>query len=379
MNLGSTVLTYWLFAYKRSLLDAHQRTDVASKVNLGIQLVEYGLKLPALILFRSYYIFLAIQLLAQIVINLFTAVQVNRMYPYYRPEGHLSKEKVLDIVRRVRDLFTSKFSGVILNFADTIVISAFMGLAALAVYQNYFFVITALRTFLDVIIVACIAGVGNSLVTESAEKNYNDYVRITMLFGWIMCVGSAMLLCMYQPFMEIWMGRDNMLTYDYVICFVIYFYAMGMNKIINMFKDAAGIWHKDRFRPLVAALVNVGLNLATVQWLGMYGVLLSSVIAILLVEVPWLFHNLFQEVFPRRYLNPYVRIFFGLMAVALASCAASWAICSALLLRPWPTLIVNACISFFVPNIFFFAIYGRRPMFKESIAQIKRVLLRKGA
>ena len=377
MNLGSTVLTYWLFAYKRSLLDAHQRTDVISKVSLITQFVEYALKLPALIIFRNYYMFLGVQLGAQVVINLLTAVRVNKMYPQYTPHGHLPREKVMDIVRRVRDLFTSKFSAVVFNFADTLVISAFMGLTALAIYQNYFFVITALRTFIDVIIVACIAGVGNSLVTESEEKNYNDFSRITMLFGWIMGVGSAMLLCLYQPFMHIWMGEENMLTFNYVICFVIYFYTMGMNKIINMFKDAAGIWHRDRFRPLTAALVNLGLNLATVKWLGLYGVLLSSVVSIVGVQIPWLFHNLFQEVFPRKYLWPYVRFFCGLVGVALASCAASWLLCSLLRLGVWPSLIVNACVSFLVPNLFFFALFGKKPLFRESIAQIRRVLLKK--
>ncbi len=30
MNLGSTVLSYWLFAYKNCLLSAHQRGDIAS-------------------------------------------------------------------------------------------------------------------------------------------------------------------------------------------------------------------------------------------------------------------------------------------------------------------------------------------------------------
>ncbi|MBQ7520401.1 MAG: polysaccharide biosynthesis protein, partial [Clostridia bacterium] len=250
-------------------------------------------------------------------------------------------------------------------------------LTALAIYQNYFFVITALRTFIDVIIVACIAGVGNSLVTESEEKNYNDFSRITMLFGWIMGVGSAMLLCLYQPFMHIWMGEENMLTFNYVICFVIYFYTMGMNKIINMFEDAAGIWHRDRFRPLTAALVNLGLNLATVKWLGLYGVLLSSVVSIVGVQIPWLFHNLFQEVFPRKYLWPYVRFFCGLVGVALASCAASWLLCSLLRLGVWPSLIVNACVSFLVPNLFFFALFGKKPLFRESIAQIRRVLLKK--
>ena len=377
INLGYTVLSYWLFAYKSSLLNAHQRTDIISKVSLCIHLVEYALKLVTLIVFRNYYVYLVIQLLSQVAINLFTAVQVSKMYPNYLPEGHLPREKVMDIVHRVRDLFTAKFSNVIFTSADTLVISAVMGLAALAIYQNYYFVITSLSTFLNIIIHACIAGVGNSLVTESEEKNYKDLIRFTILFGWVMSVSSTLLLSMYQPFMQIWMGKDNLLAFNYVICFVIYYYTMGMNRIINMFKDAAGIWKKDRWRPLTAALVNLGLNLATVKWLGLYGVLLSSVISIVVVQIPWLFHNLFQEVFPRKYLWKYVRLFFGLAVIAFLSCLASVFACSYIHLGVWPALIVNACLSFLISNLLFFAVYGRNQLFQESIVKIKRVLLKK--
>lgn len=252
-----------------------------------------------------------------------------------------------------------------------------MGLTALAIYQNYYFVITSLRSFLEVIIGACIAGVGNSLVMESKEKNYHDLGRFTMLFGWVMGVGSAMLLCMYQPFMLIWMGEENMLPFNIVVCFVVYFYTMGMNKIINMFKDAAGIWRRDRFRPLVAALVNLGLNLATVKWLGLYGVLLSSVVSIVLVQIPWLFHNLFSEVFPSKYKWQYAWFFCGLAGIAIVSAILSLFLCNLLHLGTWLTLIINACISFVIPNILFFLVYGRNPYFKKSIDQIKGVLKQK--
>ena len=377
MNLGSTVLSYWLFAYKHSLLYAYQRRDVDSIVKLGCQVAEYALKISALVVFHNYYLYLAVQLVMQAVANLITALRVNQLFPGYSTRGNLPREKVMDIIRRVRDLFTAKFSAIIFNSADTLVISSFMGLAVLAVYQNYFYIITSLRTFLEVIIGACIAGVGNSLVTESEEKNYNDLTRFTLLFGWLMGVSSAMLLCMYQPFMSIWMGRENMLTINYVICFVIYFYTMGMNKIINMFKDAAGIWHKDRFRPLVAALVNLGLNLATVQWLGLYGVLLSSVVSIVAVQIPWLFHNLFDEVFPRKYMWQYIRFFGVLFLLAFGSCGASWFVCSLIHLGEWPSLIVYACVSFAIPNIIFFAVYSRNPLFKKSVGQVKRFIRKK--
>ena len=377
MNLGSTVLSYWLFAYKNCLLSAHQRGDIGSKVTMVVRLVEYLLKILVLILFRNYYTYLAIQIISQVAINVFVALRVDKLYPDYSPKGELPKEKVRGIATRVRDLFTSNFSYVISNSADTLVISSFLGIVVLAVYQNYFFIITSLKTMIEVIVGACIAGIGNSLVTESAEKNYKDFKKMTILFGWLMSVAGSMLLCMYQPFMHIWMGEENMLEMGYVICFVIYFYSIGMNKLTSMFKDAAGIWKIDKWRPLTAALVNLALNLATVNWIGLYGVLLSTVISIVFIQIPWIFHNLFKAVFPHEHLWEYVRLFSGIVAIEFICCVISWFACSFIHLGVWPTLIINAVISFVVPNIIFFAIFGRNEMFKESVAQIKRVLLRR--
>lgn len=377
MNLGSTVLSYWLFAYKNCLLSAHQRGDIASKVTMLVHLAEYLLKILVLILFRNYYVYLVIQILSQVTSNIFVALRVNKLYPYYSPSGELPKEKVRSIATRVRDLFTSNFSYVVSNSADTLVISSFLGIVVLAVYQNYYFIISSLKTMIEVIVGACIAGIGNSLVTESAEKNYKDFKKMTILFGWLMSVAGSMLLCMYQPFMHIWMGEENMLEFGYVICFVIYFYSIGMNKLTSMFKDAAGIWKIDKWRPLTAALVNLALNLATVNWIGLYGVLLSTVISIVFIQIPWIFHNLFKAVFPHEHLWEYVRIFSGIVVIEFICCVMSWFTCSFINLGVWPTLIINAVISFVIPNIIFFAIFGRNEMFKESVTQIKRVLLRR--
>ena len=378
MNLGNTVVTYWLFAYKGSLLQAHQRRDIISKVSLAVRLTEYSLKILILVFTRNYYLYLAVQLLCQIIVNLLTAVWAAKMYPQYVPAGKLPKEKTLDIFRRVRDLFTSKLSATVFDSADTLVISSFMGLAVLAVYQNYYFIITALRMILVVILNACMAGVGNKMVMESKEANYRDLERISLLFSWILGVSTSMLLCVYQPFMNVWMGEENMLAIGLVFCFAVYYYSMGANKLINMFKDAAGIWRIDRWRPMTAALVNLGLNLATVRWLGLYGVLLSSVFSIVVVQIPWLFHNLFQEVFPRQYMERYIRLFCELTAVALVSCGASWFLCGLYTLNVWPALLLNAAVSFVVPNLFYFAVYGRNPVFRESLSHLKRSFLHGG-
>jgi len=375
MNLGNTVMTYWLFAYKSSLLQAHQRRDVISKVSLTVRVTEYTLKILILVFTKNYYLYLSVQLVCQLAVNLLTAVCATKMYPRYVPGGKLPKEKTQDIFRRVRDLFTSKLSAMVFDAADTLVISAFMGLTVLALYQNYYFIITALRMMLVVLLNACMAGVGNKLVMESKKENYRDLEKISLLFLWVLNVSSAMLLCLYQPFIRVWMGEDNLLAVGLVLCFVVYYYFMGANKLINMFKDAAGIWRIDRWRPLTAALVNLGLNLATVRWLGLYGVLISSVVSIVFIQIPWLFCNLFREVFPRQYLKKYIRLFCGLAAVALISCAASWFLCGLYSLNVWLTLVLNAAVSFLVPNVCYFVVYGRNPVFRESLLQLKRSLL----
>ena len=61
----------------------------------------------------------------QAVTNIITAVVVSKKYPNYKAEGKLSKDYIIKINQRIRDLFTSKLGAVVLNSSDSIVISAF--------------------------------------------------------------------------------------------------------------------------------------------------------------------------------------------------------------------------------------------------------------
>ena len=379
MNLASTVLTYWLFAYKNCLLHAHQRTDIGSKLALVINTVQNLLKILVLVVFHNYYLYLLVQLLSQVATNIFTAVIVTKKYPNYKPRGDLPREKIRDITHRVRDLFTAKFAYFIFHSADTLVVSSFLGLTTLALYQNYNYIITALQNMLVVITSSVVAGVGNSLVTETKEKNFMDLKKFSFMFNWLAGLCSSMLLCMYQPFMRIWMGEESMLPTGQMICFVIFFYLNLINKPLYVFKDGAGMWHKDRFRPLVASLLNLTLNLATVKWLGIYGVVLSSVVAILLVEIPWLLYNLFHEVFSTDLLWNYFRNVLLYLGVTLTACGSAWFICSQFSFAPWPQLIACSIVSFIVPNFLFLLIFGRTNVFRQSAAQFKKILPHKGS
>ncbi|MBP3633293.1 MAG: polysaccharide biosynthesis protein [Oscillospiraceae bacterium] len=367
LNLGSTVLTYWLFAYKNCLLQAHQRTDVSSVITLITNSLQYVLQLIVLLVFKSYYLYAITSMVTQAINNVCTAVVVTKMYPDYKPSGSLSKAETKKINGRIRDLFTGKLGGVILSSSDTVVISSFLGLTVLAIYQNYYFMQTCIIGMIEIALTSVVAGLGNSFVTETKQTNFENLEKFTFIFLWLTGVCTCCFLGMYQPFMEVWVGKELMLDFSAVICFAIYFFVYTYFRFVNVYKDAAGLWHIDRFRPLVGAAVNLVLNLLCVRRFGIYGVILSTVLAIVLVSMPWLFRNLFTGFFELSRLKGYLKqvlLFAG--AVLLAGVLVCM-ICAWIKAGPWLRLVLNGLVCVTVPNIVFYLVFRKNRLYALSV------------
>ena len=372
MNLASTVITYWLFAYKNCLLSAHQRGDVNSKISMVISVLQVIAQIAVLLLTKNYYLYVLVLIVSGILTNITTAVVVNKMYPAYKPPGDLPKEQVKSINGRVRDLFTSKIGSVVVDSADTVVISAFLGLTSLAVYQNYFYILTSIFGFVSIIFYSCTAGIGNSIITETEEKNFRDFNTFTFIVIWLSCFCVCCLATLYQPFMQLWAGEKNMLSYGYVIVFCVYFFIKEINSLLNLYKDAAGIWHADRFRPLVTALANLGMNLIMVQFWGLYGILLSTILSMAFVGMPWLFHNLFTTIF-RSGLKGYLKKTACYTIMTAAICAVCIVCCSFRLESLIAEILVKLLISGALSNVLLFVLLFRTKEFKQAAAILDTV------
>lgn len=370
LNLFATVLSYWLFAYKNSILQAHQRNDIVSKVTMLTNTLQYGLQLLILFFLKNYYLYVVITLGTQALTNIATAIMADKLYPNFKPRGGVKKEQVKEINQRIKDLFTSKIGFVIYDSADTIVISSFLGLTMLAVYQNYFYILSAITGFISVIFSACTAGIGNSIVTETKRKNFDDLRKLTFIICWISGFCSVCLLCLYQPFMELWVGKKLMFSFSAVICLVIYFFVRQINSLFNLYKDASGMWHEDRLRPLTAAVTNLVLNLLLVQIIGIYGILLSTVIAILCVGMPWLLHNLFTVIFEKKYLMAYLKKLILYMCVVIFSCVITYFICCLFQLGVIATLCVRGIICIIIPNGIYYVIYRKSEEYGQVLILI---------
>lgn len=374
INLFATVLSYWLFAYKNSILDAYQRIDITNKISMIISTITYIFQFIVLVVLRNYYIYILVSLIMQVIGNISTAVVASIKYPNYKPEGTISKEKIKEINGKVKDLFTAKVGGTIINSADSIVISAFLGLTVLAQYNNYFYIVSSIIGFISIIYNSCIAGIGNSLITESREKNYHDFEKILFIIMWIVSVCACCFANLFQPFIKIWMGEDNMLTYEIVLFMIGYFVVYEINAVLNLFKDAAGIWHQDRFRPLVVSLSNLILNIATVKWLGLYGVLLSTIVTMAFIGIPWIITNLFNNIFEKKELIKFtldlIKKIIVLCLVVFFSIIVSRFVKYSGVLE----IMIKLFISVLVPNTILILLNRKRTIYKEIVEMVRGIM-----
>ena len=134
--------------------------------------------------------------MSQVMTNIITAWIANKLYPQYKASGKLERREVKKINKRIQDL---KLGSTIVSSADTIVISACLGLTTLAEYQNYYYIMASIISFITILMTSCTAGIGNSIVTETAEKNYRDFKKLNLLITWISGICVCCFLNIYQP------------------------------------------------------------------------------------------------------------------------------------------------------------------------------------
>ena len=371
--LFNAVLSYWLFAYKNALLQAYQRDDINSKIASIITPVSYVVMLGSLFLTKNYYTYAIWLPIFTVITNVLRLNLVNRSFPGLEPIGEVSAELKKSIFKKTTALIGTKLNTVVLNAADNLVMSAYLGLTAIAMYGNYHYIMTSIIGFLGIAYSSMTAGLGNSLQTDSMETNYRNFEKFSFINSWMVGWCTICLVCLYQPFMRIWVGEELMFPFYVVLELGLYFYIYQIRKIPVVYKDAAGIWWEDRFRPYVCMIVNVVLNITLVQIIGISGIILSTVFS-LLVSIPWENYTIFKYVFHRSSKSYYGKMFLSASTMLVAGVVTLGLCC--LFGEGIPAFLLRGMVCVIVPNVVFICLNFRRQEFADTLAMAKRIVKR---
>lgn len=298
LYLINTGISYFAFAYKTALLDALQRLDLTKIIYSIIRILQYLLQIFVLLVLKNYYLYIAIMVLSTLAKNLLTGHIANKKFPQYQCKGLLDTDSKKDIISRVKGLLVSNVSMVTYTTLDSIIISSFIGLSAVAIYNNYLLVYTNITSFIVMIRTAMQASVGNSVATESKEKNYNDMILWQFLFAIIATWCVTCLFSLYQPFMMCWMGEDRLLPMRDVLIICLWFFFSVTAHSFYLYLSANGLWWEVRWTYILSTGCNLILNIALSQIIGITGIIFASFFSTFVFSL-WQCKIIFKHYFAR--------------------------------------------------------------------------------
>ena len=383
LHLVNTSLSYFLFAYRGSILGAHHRNDVLTNIRTVTSVVQYiAVFLILLVKYltpaQKYYGYVIATVFFTVIQNLLIMYESKRLFPDILPAGELPEERRKHVVSDVGSIFLHKIGTVISYQIDNVVLSAFRGLVAVAAYGNYYYVYTAIAGIPAIIYSSMLGGFGNKLYTETREKNFELFMRVWRMVGIIVIWCAAMMLALYPPFIEVWMGaRSRKLVQHFLTpaLLVVLFYVNQSRQVLLTFKAAAGLWREDRWKPVAGGAVKLAVSLLSVLYLGdkykLDGVILSSIVGYVLVQIPWESNVVFTRFFDRQHRRTYWRNQLMFALLALIPCAITLGTVLYIPVERTKGLILKGAVAAAVSTAVMFAIFG-----KELIEVLKKALRR---
>lgn len=372
--LINTSISYLMYAYKESLLIANQRSDINNNISTVITMAMYVGQIVSIICFKSYYAYCILIPVFTLIRNIAVKYTTDKLYPEIKCFGEISKAMKSDIWQRVSGLFIYKVCGIFRNSFDSIILSAFLGLAVLAKYQNYYYILSSLSALMIIITSSITASVGNSIVKESCKKNYSDFNKFQLLFmgitGWI----TVCLFNLYQPFIQLWVGDDMLFDNAMMILFCVYFFTTQMGNMCYVYRQAAGLWHRDKYRPVVESIVNITLNILLVKLLGASGVLLSTVFCLVFINCVWGSYILFKYYFSDYKVGAYYLRLVGYAAITFLGCYISNEIIPLIPVQGIVGFLIKGIICSVFSLVFFALIFMIFPEYKDALQFIIRII-----
>ena len=269
----------YLFVYKQSIINADQHRYIVNFIEMFTNIAISILKIVFIIVFRSFLLYILLDVAQVIIHNVIISVVANKQYPFIKQKNKLDKNEKKSIFSDVRSAFVYKVSRSMISGTDNIIISIIIGTIIVGVYSNYSTIVGLVEEFIALFFASLTAGIGNLVAKESPFKRFQVFKRVQVL-GFFLCTFCSMcLLFLSQDFISIFFGEDLLLDSFTLFTIVLCFYVNISFRPMIIFREGTGMYFKIKYAVLVAAILNIGLSIFLGKLIGLPGIFLATFIA----------------------------------------------------------------------------------------------------
>lgn len=346
----ASILVSYAFSAKSSLINAYKNNYVTTTITSVGMLLQQGLQVAVLFTFCSFEIFLACAIVSTLFQWLVTEIVVRRDYSsVLRNRQRADRATRREVSKNVKAIFMHKIGSVLVNTADSVIISAFIGIVIVGKYSNYTTIMMAMVSVISLFFTPLTSVIGHLCVEEKdAVKPYFEFFHtFNFILGLVFFLGYYAII---DQFVTLCFGGSGELEMARSVSFVITlnYFIQFMRQAVLLFRDATGTFYYDRWKPLAEGVINVILSIVFVLLFGseengVVGVIVATILTnifICHIVEPHVLHKYVFECSAKKY---YVKNYAFIALFAAMLCVLH--LCRVELASPVAMLFANGFIA----------------------------------
>lgn len=201
---------------------------------------------------------------------------------YYK-KVDFKEKKDFSMLKDVKDLFINTLGILVTNNIDILIVSKMIGLGYVVVYSTYNYFVEGLKQFIDKIAGSAMSGVGDLLVgdKEKAVTVFNEFNEFVFFVASIICVPMFVFI---NKFIDIWYKGEVITSIVWSILFTIILFYQVTKIPLKVFTYSSGQFKEVKIFVIFEVIINLTLSLILVQFMGISGVLLATVISMFVAD-----------------------------------------------------------------------------------------------
>ncbi len=375
--LINTSFSYF-YTYKKSIISAYQQESVINKIDSLFYLGKSIFEIIFLIITKNYIVYLIIQISGTILENIIIARKADKMFPYLKEKNvlKLSKEETNGIFSNVKSLIVYKLGTSILSGTDNILISALVNVSTVGLCSNYSMIISSVNALLVSALNGVTASVGNLNAIGTKEQKEKIFYQLTFICFWIYAFCGIALMILLNPFIEIWLGNEYILSLGVSVALVLSFYVCGIRIPAYTYRVTLGLFEKGKITPYIGAVTNIILSIILCKFFGVAGIFIATSIAQLVSYSwidPYLIHKYEFKTSALKYLKKYVKY----SIVFIIVYAICYYITSKIIITGLIGFIIKGILVCIITNTLFIILFYKTEEFCELKDKLNNMLKNK--
>ena len=296
----------YLYYSKKLILQAYSELFVISIIEIIANIVFYIIQIFLIIKYKNYLIYIVTVPLKYFLIGFFEKKECIKLHPWLRGKIKSSFHEMRYIFSDLKNTIIMQISQFIFLSTDSIVISKFLGLTAVNKYDNYLIILNSITSVVDEVNSALRSTFGMRIADNDSTDAQNSFVITSTLLSHV--IGSFCGLSFFyivDIFITIWLDESFIINKFVIILMTANFYIINISSPLKNIMVIKGLFNSDKKVTLTGAIINIVLSILFIQYIGLSGVILGTLIGNFFMFVSRIFY--FFNLIGKKFLWIYMR------------------------------------------------------------------------